>query len=191
MSPPNFFLCLQKWQSCTALLPAAARRVRTAGHAHGDGFLGAGAGAGRRAPARAAVHGRGRTCERTLRAARRTRKQRALMQPRRRGRGPGRPRTGATGRDDRDARSGDETPKRTPNRILAACRSAAKRPQLSNVGGDPSKSWPLGLAHRVGNVARGSAQLSGPTPRSGGLQGLQGRRFAALGDSQWWGWVYV
>ena len=80
------------------------------------------------------------------------------------------------------ARSGDETPRRTPNRILAACRSAAKRPQLSNAGSDPSKSWQPGLAHRVGEVARGSAQLSPaarsrgarPTPRSGSLPGPRG-----------------
>ena len=65
----------------------------------------------------------------------------ARTRPRRRSRGSGRPRTGRNGAGRSGARCGDETPKRTPNRILAACRSAAKRPQLSNAGGDPHKSW--------------------------------------------------
>ena len=39
------------------------------------------------------------------------------------------------------------------------------RAQLSNAGGDPRKSWPCGAAHRVGEVARGSARTS-PTNRS-------------------------
>ena len=97
-----------------------------------------------------------------------------------------------------------ETPKRTRNRVLGARRSAAKRPQLDNAGGDPRKSWPPGAARRDGEVARGSAQASPinrsrgviPTPQSSGLTGrphrpelcgvkrrlggLQGRRIAGL-----------
>jgi len=137
----------------------------------------AGFGARARAPgACSGCSGSGRTWRADAAAAeRRARTRRARVRPRRRGRGSGRPRTGRNGAGRSGARCGNETPKRTPNRILGACRSAAKRPQLSNAGGDPSKSWPPGLALCVGEVARGSAQSSpmgrsrgrSPKPRSG------------------------
>ena len=51
----------------------------------------------------------------------------ACTRPRRPGRGYGRPRTGRNGAGRSGARCGDETPKRTPNRILGACRTAVAR----------------------------------------------------------------
>ena len=134
----------------------------------------------------------------------RTPKRQARPRPSRRGRGSGRPQTGRNGAGCSGARHGDDTPKRTRNRVLGARRSAAKRPQLDNAGGDPRKSWPPGAARRDGEVARGSAQASPinrsrgviPTPQSSGLTGrphrpelcgvkrrlggLQGRRIAGL-----------
>jgi len=84
---------------------------------------------------------------------------------------------GAHGRGatDRAARAATKRPNAC--RMLGARRSAAKRPQRSNAGGDPHKSWPPGPARRVAEVARGSAQSSpvarsrgsNPMPRSGGL----------------------
>jgi len=50
----------------------------------------------------------------------------ARTRPRRQGRGSGRPQTGCKRAGRSGTRSGDETPKRTLNRTVAACRSAAK-----------------------------------------------------------------
>jgi hypothetical protein len=83
--------------------------------------------------------------------------------PARGGSGSGRPRTGRNGAGRSGARCGDATPQHTRNRILDARRSAAKRPQLSNAGGDPRKSWPPGASHRDGEVGR-------PRPPAGRLK---------------------
>lgn len=53
-----------------------------------------------------------------------------------------------------------ETRTRTGRRSSGACRSAGNGLQLSSAACDPGKSWPPGGAHRTGEVAGSSAQIS-------------------------------
>ena len=133
------------------------RRRRCGGRSACSGAVGGGVGScatGLGRIRRGTEVGRVHAIPSAARRSRRARKRRARARARRRGRGSGRPRTGRNGAGRSGARCGDEMPKRMPNRMLAACRSAAKRPQLNNAGGDPRKKfWLPGLAHRVGEVA--------------------------------------
>ena len=96
-------------------------------HAHGGGFQGAGACAGRpgrplgRHPSGPGSRRRPRT------AVRRARDRRARARPGRRGRGSGRPGAGRSGAGRSGCPCGDDTPKRPPNRISASRRPAAKQ----------------------------------------------------------------